>query len=96
MALASAVPLTATVAAVVIPSVALAPVSGEMPEMTGRPGAVVSSVATKIAEGAEALPAASVAVAVRLLTPCASVTLLAVVQLPLASAAAVATRIAPS
>ena len=96
MALASAVPLTATEATLVRPSAPLFPVSGEMPEMAGRPGAVVSSVATKVADGAETLFRASVAVAVRLLTPSASVMLIDVVQAPLESATSAATRIPPS
>ena len=79
-----------------IPSVALVPLSGEIPAMAGEDGPIVSSVATKIAEDPEPFPAASVAVAVKLLTPSARMTFPAVAQLPLASAATVATRIAPS
>ena len=90
---ASIVPLTATVATLVSPSVVLAPLSGVIP-LTARVGGVVSSVATNAAE-VPMLPAASVACAVRLFTPAASVTP-ARLQLPPVSAVVVPNSVAPS
>ena len=48
------------------------PVSGENEATVGAPGAVVSTVTAKAVEAVPVLPAASVAVAVRLWAPLAS------------------------
>ena len=65
IALASAVPLTVIVVALVTPSVAERPVSAAMPLMLGAAGAVVSIVAAKADEALPVLPARSCAVAVK-------------------------------
>ena len=86
-------PLTVTVATSVNPSLALVPVSGEIP-LTVSVGGVVSSVAVNATE-VPVLPAASVACAVRLFAPVASVTP-ARLQLPPVSAVVVPTSVVPS
>ena len=64
IALASALPLTVIVVALVTPSVAERPVSVAMPLMPGAAGAAVSIMAVKADEALPVLPARSCAVAV--------------------------------
>ena len=70
-ALASAVPVSVRVLSLVMPSPTV-PLSVENEAMVGATGAVVSTVTLSAAEAALVLPAASVAVAVRLWAPLAS------------------------
>ena len=71
MLLASAVPVRVSVLSLVMPSPTV-PLSVENEAMLGAAGAVVSIVTLSAAEAAPVLPAASVAVAVRLCAPLAS------------------------
>ena len=71
MLLASAVPVSVSVLSVVMPSPTV-PVSFENEAIAGAFGAAASTVTLKAAEAALVLPAASVAVAVRLWLPFAS------------------------
>ena len=71
MLLASAVPVSVSVLSLVMPSPTV-PLSVENEAMVGATGAVVSIVTLSAAEAAPVLPAASVAVAVRLWAPFAS------------------------
>ena len=71
MLLASAVPVSVSVLSLVMPSPTV-PLSVENEVMLGAAGAVVSIVTLIAADAAPVLPAASVAVAVRLCAPFAS------------------------
>ena len=82
MLLASAVPVSVSVLSLVMPSPTV-PLSVENEAIAGAPGAAVSIVTLSAAEAALVLPAASVAVAVKLWLPSASV---AVVKRPGAAA----------
>ena len=62
----------------------------------GAVGAVVSTIIVVTADATLVLPAASVAVAVKLCVPCASVVVCGRVQLPLPSAVTVPTSVMPS
>ena len=70
MALASAVPVSVSVLSLVMPSPTV-PLSVEKEAMVGATGATVSMVTLSAVEAALVLPAASVAVAVRLWVPLA-------------------------
>ena len=70
-ALASAVPVSVSVLSLVMPSPTM-PLSVENEVMVGATGAVVSMVTLSALEATPVLPAASVAVAVRLWAPLAS------------------------
>ena len=70
-ALASAVPVSVSVLSLVMPS-PTTPLSVENEAMVGATGAVVSMVTLSALEATPVLPAASVAVAVRLWAPLAS------------------------
>ena len=69
--LASAVPVSVRVLSAVMPSPTV-PVSFENVAIAGAPGAAASTVTLSAADAALVLPAASVAVAVRLCVPFAS------------------------
>ncbi len=71
MLLASAVPVRVSVLSLVMPSPTV-PLSVENEAMVGATGAAVSMVTRSAVEAAPVLPAASVAVAVRLWAPLAS------------------------
>ena len=68
MLLASAVPVSVRVLSLVMPSPTV-PLSVENEAIAGEPGGAVSTVTVKAADAALVLPAASVAVAVRLWPP---------------------------
>ena len=71
MLLASAVPVSVSVLSLVMPSPTV-PLSLENAAIAGMLGAAVSIVTLSVADAAPVLPAASVAVAVRLWVPLAS------------------------
>ena len=71
MALAAAVPVSVSVLALVMPSPTV-PLSFENEAIVGTTGAAVSTVTLSALEAALVLPAASVAVAVRLWAPSVS------------------------
>ncbi len=89
-ALAAAIPVRLSVVSLVMLSVSDNPVSlaAARSGVPGASGAVVSMVTVRAEEAAEVLPAASVAVAVMLLTPSVSVAVV-MLQLPAPSAVAV-------
>ena len=94
VALASALPVSVRVLSLVMPSPAV-PLSVEYEAIAGATGALVSMVTLSAVDAALVLPATSVAVAVRLWAPLVSA---AVVkdQVPLPSAVALPSRVAPS
>ncbi|TYZ39161.1 hypothetical protein C2U34_26325, partial [Ralstonia solanacearum] len=98
--LASAVPVRVGVASLVAPPAAMVPVSGATLSVTltrtGAAGAAVSTVRANAELAVLTLPAASVAVAVRLWLPSANAVVGEKVQLPEASAVVVPTSVMPS
>ena len=94
MLLASAKPVSISVEALVIPSPAVA-LSGEKAAIVGATGATVSTVTLLAAEAALTLPAASVAVAVRLCVALPSVPVVKL-QAPEPLAVAAPSSVAPS
>ena len=97
---ASAVPLRVGCASLVSPPLATGvgalPTSSRMLVSTGSAGGVVSIVRLKLADDTLVLPAASVAWAVKLCAPVASVVLSTILQLPVPSAVPVPTSVVPS
>ena len=91
---ASAVPLRVSVLPAVMPSPPT-PVSEAKPVMTGAAGAAVSTVTTRAGEAALTLPAASVAVALKLCAPSARAAV-AKLQAPAPFAVTVPSDVAPS
>ena len=94
MLLASAVPVSVSVLSLVMPSPTV-PLSVENEAMVGATGAVVSMVTLSAVEAAPVLPAASVAVAVRLWAPLLSAAVVKL-QAPLPLAVALPSSVAPS
>src|SRR3954471_2962463 len=95
VALASALPLSVSVVALVMWSVLLRPLSGSTALTAGAAGAAVSMVSDQAVEAAEMLPAASVALAVKLWPPWARVAV-AKLQAPDPLAVVVPSWVAPS
>ncbi len=91
---ASAAPVTVTTLALVMPSPTV-PLSGENAVMVGAVGATVSTVTLSALEVPLTLPAASVAVVVRLCVPLASWPVVKL-QAPVPLAVAVPSSVVPS